>query len=222
MAADESTSGVQELIDRLSHEGVAEGEARAEQIIAEAHRKAGDILDEARRDADKILKKAREEAEHFRTGGEEAVQLACRDAQRDLASRLHDGFRNRLQELVQYQLQDAKLLKQMILEITRKAKPAEADADADVVVLLPPAAIQEESVRQRIQDGDEDALTEFVKELIGEEVRSGFDVKLGDADQTGLRVQVVGENVEIDFTDQAIAQLLAQHLLPRFRAILRR
>jgi len=220
MAADQITSGVQDLIDRLSHEGAAEGEKQAEQIIAEAHRKARDILDEAQKDAKKILEQARVEAEHFRTGGEEAVGLACRDAQRDLASRLHEGFRNRLQELVQHQLQDPKLLKQMILEITRKAKPAEADGG--ITVLLPPEAIQEEGVRQRIQDGDEDALTEFVKGLIGDKVRSGFEVELGDADQIGLRVQVVDENVEIDFTDQAIMQLLARHLLPRFRAILKR
>lgn len=220
MAADEKASGVQELIDRLSREGVAEGEQQAEQIVTDAHRKAGDILNEARRDAAKILKQAREEAKHFRTGGEEAVGLACRDAQRDMAARLHEGFRNRLQELVQHQLRDTKLLKRMILEITRKAKPAEADAE--VAVLLPPEAIREDNVRQRIQEGDEDALTEFVKGLVGDEIRSGIDVKLGDADQTGLRVRVVDENVEIDFTDQAITQLLARHLLPRFRAVLKR
>jgi len=220
MATDQGTSGVQELIDRLSREGVAEGEKRAEEIVAEAHRRADGILDEARNEANKILARAREEAEHFRTGGEEAVALACRDAQRDLASRLHEGFRDRLQELVQHQLRDPELLKQMILEIVRKAKPAKAGAK--VAVVLPPEAIQEERVRQRIQKGDEDALTEFAEGLLGEEIRSGFEVKLGDPDQTGLRVRVVDEHVEIDFTDQAITQLLAQHLLPRFRAILRR
>ena len=219
MAADESTSGVQELIDRLSQEGVEEGETQAGHIIAEAQRKAGELLDEARSEAENIRKQAREEAEHFRTGGEEAVGLACRDAQRDLAARLHEGFRNRLQELVQHHLRDPKILKQMILEITRKAKPTEADAEIEI--LLPPEAIQEESARRRIEEGDEDALTEFVKELIGDKLRSGFDVKLGDPDQTGLRVRVAGENVEIDFTDEAITQLLARHLLPRFRAILR-
>jgi V/A-type H+-transporting ATPase subunit E len=33
-------------------------------------------------------------------------------------------------------------------------------------------------------------------------------------------VRVVGEDLEIDLTDEAVAQLLLKHLLPRYRAIL--
>jgi V/A-type H+-transporting ATPase subunit E len=217
MAEQPDTSGVQQLIDRLSHEGVAEGERQAEKIIAEAQQKADDIVDLARQQANEILAQARHEADQLVAGGEEALKLACRDAVRDLASRLHEGFRARLQELLQHQLKDAKLLKRMILEIAGKAK---IDEDAEVTVLLPPEAIREEDVRKRIQAGDEDALTEFVEGLLGDEIRQGFALKLGDTDQTGLRVQVVNQNVEIDFTEKAITELLAQHLLPRFRAIM--
>jgi V/A-type H+-transporting ATPase subunit E len=217
MAEKGDTSGVQQLIDRLSHEGVAEGERQAEKIIAEAQHKADDILDLARQQANEVLAQARHEADQFRAGGEEALKLACRDAVRDLASRLHEGFRNRLQELVQHQLRDVELLKQMILEIIRKAKPGQ---DAEMTVLLPPDALPEAEIRKRVKAGDEDALTEFVEGLLGDEIRQGFALKLGDSDQTGLRVQVINQNVEIDFTDQAITELLAQHLLPRFRAIM--
>ena len=37
-----------------------------------------------------------------------------------------------------------------------------------------------------------------------------------------LVVRVVDQNVEIDLTEEAIADLLNQHLLPRFRAIMRK
>jgi V/A-type H+-transporting ATPase subunit E len=220
MPEKDSTSGVQELIDRLSQEGVAEGEKRAEEIIQEARQKADHLLETARREASQIVEQANRQADHFRTGGEEALKLACRDAVRDLASRLHEGFRNRLQELVRHELRDVQLLRQMILEIVRKAKPTGEDAEMNV--LLPPQAAEEGEIRKRIQAGEEDALTQFVQELLGDEVRKGFTVGLGEDEQTGLRVQVANQNVEIDFTEESISELLAQHLLPRFRAVMHR
>ena len=36
----------------------------------------------------------------------------------------------------------------------------------------------------------------------------------------GARVRLVGEDLEIDLTDDAVSQLLLKHLLPRYRAIL--
>jgi V/A-type H+-transporting ATPase subunit E len=38
--------------------------------------------------------------------------------------------------------------------------------------------------------------------------------------RTGMRVQIAGEDVEIDLSDAAVSDLLAQHLLPRFRDLL--
>ena len=59
--------------------------------------------------------------------------------------------------------------------------------------------------------------------LAVEKVGRGAGVaELGGRDQNGLTVRVVNENVEIDLTDEAISDLIAEHLLPRFRAIMRR
>jgi V/A-type H+-transporting ATPase subunit E len=218
--ADETTaSGVQELIDRLSQEGVAEGQRRAEEIAEEARRKADELLQTTKRQADALLKQAKEQSDQFRVAGEDALRMACRDALRDLGSRIHEGFRNRLRELVQNEIHDPEMLKKMILEVTRHATPE--DAQHKTTILIPPDAIADDEVRQRMEAGDEDALTEFVKGLIGEDLRSGFDVQLGRTSQTGLRVRVVDQNVEIDLTDEALTDLLARHLLPRFRAVLR-
>jgi V/A-type H+-transporting ATPase subunit E len=214
------TSGVQDLIDRLSQEGVAEGQKQAEQIVGEAERKADGILESARQQANHILKEAREQSEQYQVAGEEALRLAARDAVRDFGSRVHDGLRNRLQELVQQQLKEPKLIKRMILEITRQA--TEGLGDEQVEVLLSPELITEEDARHRIQSGQRDVLTEFVQGLLGEDLREGFTVDLGNRRQGGLTVRVVNQNVEIDLTEESISEHLAQHLLPRFRAIMRK
>lgn len=214
-----TTSGVQDLIDRLSQEGVAEGQRRGEHILGDAQRKADEILQSARNQAAAIVKQARDEAGQFQAAGEEALKLACRDAVRDFAARIHEGFRNRLQELVRHQLSDAKLIKRMILSITREATADLGDDVAEIV--LPPALVKDEDVRRRIEAGDPDALTQFVQGLLGEAVREGFSVSLGSSAHAGMTVRVANQNVEIDLTEAAIAELLASHLMPRFRAVMR-
>ena len=42
--SEDKTTGVQQLIDRLSDEGVAEGQRQSEKIVADAQQKADDIL----------------------------------------------------------------------------------------------------------------------------------------------------------------------------------
>lgn len=219
MTDEPTTSGVQDLIDRLGHEGVSEGERQAESIVADARKKADEILDAARSQAAKIVEEARREADQYREAGEEAMRLAGRDAVRDLASKIHEGFRDLLQRLVHNHLEDQEFVKSLILQIAERAVPE--DEQAPLEILLPPEVVQEEEIRKRLEAGEPDVLTEFVQGLTGEGIREGFSIRLSEEDQTGLVVRVANEDVEIDLTDEAITDLLAVHLLPRFRAVMR-
>ncbi len=217
MNEQQDTSGVQELIDRLSQEGVEAGELQASRIVNEAQVQANDILESAKRRANEIIDTGRQEAEQFQAAGHEALRLAARDAVREFASMLHDGLRNRLQELVHHQLKDPQLIRRLILEITRKA--TDGVKDEAVELLLPTEIITEEEARRRIEAGEEDALTEFIQGLLGEDLRERSTV--GTHEESGMIIRVHDQNIEIDLTDEAIADLLAEHLLPRFRAIMR-
>lgn len=216
----ENTTGVQQLIDRLSDEGVAEGQRQAEKIVGDAQKKADDMLDSARQEANEILKQAREESETFQAAGEEALQLAARDAVRDFGARIHDGLRNRFQALVQYELQQPDLVKRMILEITGEA--SKSVTDERVEILLPPEIMSEDEARKLAEAGEPDELTNFLQGLIGADLREGVSIGLGSHNQSGVTVRVVDQNVEIDLTDETITELLARHLLPRFRAVMRK
>ncbi len=218
--SEEKTTGVQQLIDRLSGEGVAEGQRQAEKVVGDAQKKADDILDSARLEANEILKQAREEADKLQAAGDEALQLAARDAVRDFGARIHDGLRNRLQELVHHELQQPDLIKRMILEITGEA--SKSVADQRVEILLPAEIVSEDEARKRAEAGEPDELMKFVQGLIGQRLREGVSVNLGSQNHSGISVRVVDQNVEIDLTDEAITELLARHMLPRFRAVMRK
>ena len=214
-----TTSGVQELIDRLSQEGVEQGQKRADAVVAEAEQKADGIVETAHSEAGEIVKKAKEEADQFRTAGEEALKLACRDAIRDLQNQIHEGFRGKLQALISQTLQDADVLKRMIGEVARKSAPDESAGPVEV--LLPESALQDEEISKLVRSGEGDALIELVRGLTGDGVREGFSLKTADGGPAGICVRVINEHVQIELTENALTDVLAKHLLPRFREVLR-
>lgn len=218
MSDQKTTSGVQELIDKLSQEGVAEGQQQAEEIVSEARQRSTEILESARRQASEIVRQGREQAEQFQAAGEEALRLAARDAVRDFGAKVHEGLRNRLQELVQHHLKNPELIRTMIVEVTRQA--TDGLKNESLELLLPLDIITEEDARKSIEAGEQDVLTEFVQGLIGEDLREG--TAFGSQHKSGITARLVNQSIEIDLTDKSITDLLAKHLLPRFRAIMRK
>ena len=106
-----------------------------------------------------------------------------------------------------------------ILAIARKA--TEGLEDEQLEILLPAESLTEQEVRSTIEAGNPDALTEFMQGVIGDHIRDGLVVNLSSRTGAGLTVRVVNQDVEIDLTDEAITDLLAKHLLPRYRGIMR-
>lgn len=219
MAENQAEAGVQNLIDQLSQEGVEAGKKQSEQLVSEARQKADEIESAARSQANQIVENARKEAAALKSAGEDALRLACRDAIRDLQARVHEGFRQRLNRLVNAELQDPELLKQILVQIAAQAVPSGVNDSLEVV--LPEAIATEQDIIQKLEEGTQSHLTEFVRGLIGQNIREGLDIKLDTDGQIGMQVRVVNRDIEIDLTEEAVADLLARHLLPRFRAIMR-
>ena len=105
-----------------------------------------------------------------------------------------------------------------IIEVAGKSAPP---ADQSLELMLPTAVIRDEDLRAQIESGNEDALTHFVRQLTGDAIREGITLGTTRQGAHGLRIQVLDENVQIELTDETICEVLSQHLLPRFRAIMR-
>jgi len=208
------SSGVQKLIDRLHEEGVAKGRGEAEELIGAARREASEILDEARRNAEKVAAEAAADAQRTRASGEEAVRLACRDAIHTLSEELRRDFDQKLRRLIGHSLKEKDFLKQLILEIARRAVPDDAPGPKEITIL--------NDTSSGAASGpllDEGQLSEFVKSLSGEALREGLTVEVDDAEIPGVRLRIVDEDVEVDLTTETLTHLLLKHLSPTFRAI---
>jgi V/A-type H+-transporting ATPase subunit E len=219
MISDSTTaSGVQQLIDRLQNEGVRKGQAEADAVLVAARAQAMKIVDEARHEADQLVKAAQQESERTRKNGEDAVRLAGRDAILHLTEELRKDFERKLQKLVGHTLQDTEFLKQLILEVARKAMPE--DAEGRVNVLLPADQVTSEELSQKKEKLPKDSLAKFVVSLGGAAVRDGLTFAVAESGVPGIRVQIVDDDLQIDLTTDTLTHFLLQHLTPRFQAIM--
>lgn len=207
MAISQTTTavGVEDLIDRLKTDGVSKGKQEAEALIADAKRQSLTILDAAQAEADQIIAAAKAEAQRQQQAGNQALQLAGRDALLKLRESFQLQFENRLRKLVDQTLEDPQLLRGMILEVAGKARPQD---NATAEVLLPVSA-----------EGN-DPLSAYVAGLTAEMLREGVTFGVGDDVAAGVRVRLVEQDVEIDLSDESLAAFLSRFLVPRFRQVM--
>lgn len=212
------SSGVQELIDRLREEGVAKGHSEAETLLAEARKESMQILDDAKRKADEMLADARRETEQMKKAGTEALRLASRDVLLSVRESFQEEFVAKVRQLVSHTLQDRSFLEKLILEIAGRAVPR--DADKPIEILLPDEPATVDDLRRHPESLEEDTLSRFAMGLAGDVVRDGVTFATNRETGTGVCVKLVEDDVQIELTDETLTELLMQHLLPRFQAIL--
>lgn len=214
-------SGVQTLIDRLRQEGVASGQSEAERLVSAARVEAMKILDNAKAEAEAIVAAAKKEAASVVENGNEALRLASRDAVLKVREAFYEEFKNRLNRLVKHKLSDQRLLEQMILELAAKARPGEDKGQ--IRLLLPESHISEEDLQKEIKDVKPGSLAAFVLGLTADILRDGLTFGISDdPNSTGVKIQIVNDDVQLELTDQTITSVLLQYLVPRYRAVMKK
>jgi V/A-type H+/Na+-transporting ATPase subunit E len=212
------SAGVDNLIDRLREDGIAQGRSQAQALVTAAQKQASDTVATAQREADSILVKAKEEAAKLKVAGENAIGLAMRDTILSLEGDLVKEFRNRLVHLVKGLLADPAFLQRLILEVASKATPPTGKR---AELLLPAEIVSLEDLRRKPEQATPGTLMHFVLSLGGGMLREGMSFGVADDGEAGVRVRLVDDDVQIDLTESAISELLLRHMLPRFRALLR-
>lgn len=215
----EVASGVETLIHRLRDEGVADGRAKAANIINEAEETAARTIAQAEQEAQRIVSQARDDAERLQAAGRDALHDAARDALLGLRTQLAQRFTGEVKRLVGEEVEKKELLEKLILEIASRVKP-EADEAEALEILLPQNVVGLDELTREPEELEHGKLTYFVR-LIGREMlRQGVSFGVADDEHRGIRVQLKDEGVTLDLSDEAIAAVLLEHLQPRFRALL--
>jgi V/A-type H+-transporting ATPase subunit E len=209
----ESTS-VQALIDRIREQGVQSANIEAARILAEAEAKAAQLLAEAQKQAEQMRAKASAEIEAERSAAEEALKLSARDTITRLKNIVTAAFQTFVGRLVTRATQDQELMKNLILVLAGHSAE-EFIKDKDIQILLSEAILTGPSDPKLLELGKQTILS-----LSSDMLREGVELIPSGNVEGGAKVRLVGEQLEIDLSDKAIAKMLAAHLLPRFQSIL--
>ena len=211
--------GVETLIDQLRTDGIEQGRSDAEKIVSEAKSKAEWIVKQAQEEATQFRTKAKQEAEKLERSSQEALETATRDALLSLKAQLTQLFTREVKRLIGESTRKKELLEKMILEVVGQGKKETSKAK-HIEVILPREVIGIEELSQDPEALEKGELTEFLRLITRKLGREGITFGVAKEDRGGLRVKLKDKDIELDFSDQAIAEVLLQHLQPRFRALL--
>jgi len=216
-----TAAGVDTLIARLREEGVTKGREEAARIEWEAKQTAGRLRHDAETEAEQVLAEARREAAALKAAGEDALRLAMRDTVLQLKSVLTREVNEKVKRLITTELKREEFLQQLILEVARRGRgEAGVEPGEAMEVVLPHELVSIEELRRNPLELREGSLSHFVLAVASEVLGEGVRFTVAEDDASGIRIRLTDKHVEIDLTDEKVAELILAHLQPRFRAIL--
>ena len=216
-----TSNGIDALIERLKQEGVAKGEALARKIVSEAETKAKSMLAEAEAQAKQRVTAAKRETEQLQRGGEEALKVAMRDAVLQLKELISVRFAEQVGALISKLTTDEELLRKMILAVASRARTESGmDSASQLELILPRSVASLEELRRNPKELRDDPLSQLVFSTAADMLREGVSFSFASDNSGGISVVMKGDGVEVDLTDQAVANVILRHLQPRFRALL--
>jgi len=209
-----TSSGVQELIDRIRDQGVQAARDEAARLLVNARQQAQEIVSQAKAEAEAAQAKARTETEAYRQASLDALRLAARDTVLDLEARVLARFEEFVKRLVVSATRDKELVRSIVLVLAGHAAE-EFIQDKEVEVRISSALLEGQTDPVFKEEGKLAILG-----LSSDMLREGLELVPDSEIEGGARVRLVQDKLEIDLSDRAIARMISQRLIPRFKAIM--
>lgn len=197
---------LQGLLDRIQNEGIAKAEAEKTKIVEDAKAEAAKIVAAAKAEAASIVKKANEEAEISVAKGNDAIKQAARD----VLIALRADIEARLKVLVSESVGDAmtpETMSRIILEMVKAYSVKNPSGDATVELLL--------------SQKDADAMTALFKGSLLAQLKADPVIRISSDVSAGLQIGFKGTDVFLDFSDEALADVICAYVGPKLAAALK-
>ena len=200
-------SKLQELTERIYHEGVEKARADAAAILGKANKEAEEILQNARHEASRIIEQARREAEELKRNVTNEIKLSSRQAISSLRQQITELILTEMvDQPVKEAFNDKDFIKRMIETILTRWQPDNSDKGQSVQLFLPPE--------------DEEKLGKYfearAKELMNKGLKVIYDEKIG----RGFRIGPADGSYVISFTEEDFENFFKNYLRPRTNHLL--
>lgn len=194
---------LQELVDKIKKEGIEAAQAEIKSQKAQAENQAQSIVEKAQKEAADIIAKAKEEAERFKTAGNTALEQASRN--------LILAFKAEIETLLE------KIIKQELKTSYTK------DVLKETLTTLIKGALDSKSGNIELIVGEQDlqALESFFTDKLKTQLNKGITLKSSRNIGAGFHIASKDGSAYYDFSDEAVAEMLANYLNPRLAEILK-
>ena len=216
------SSGIDELVGKLKNDGIQAGQQKALDIIAEAEKRADQLERQAKEKADAMLKESHERIEREEQAAKDALQLAFRDMVLGMKNAMLERLSSDFSREVKQQAAAVPILEKMILEAVRQISAevrVPQDQQGDIEVLVPQQMMQLDDIRANPDKASDGPLADLSSHLTEQMFSQGVSFAAGEQD-AGIQMKLQNNEMLVDVSDKAIADLLLKYLQPRFRAIL--
>ena len=207
-------AGVQNLVDRIRDQGVVAATERANMILRDAEAKSAKMLADVKREVEQLREHARVEIEFNHAAALEALKLSARDTVLQLEAKVASAFEVFVQKLVTSATRDEKFIKSIVLVLADHTQK-ELIGDKEIEIL-----ISESILTGQPNEKLEERAKQTILGLSSEMLREGVELIPSSEIEGGASVRLIKDKLEIDLSDKAIAKLLYQRILPRFKALL--
>jgi V/A-type H+-transporting ATPase subunit E len=192
---------LQELIDKIKSEGIKTAEQESARVLREAEHKANDIIANAHDNASSIIAKAKEEAHRFEQTAKEAVKQAGRNTILSLRTRVTEIFNA------------------VIAEETKQAYSLKVLEEAIVSLIKAWNKKQIPNLQVLLSASDLKKIEKQLKSRLAAELKKGVELKPFPELQAGFRIAMKDGSAYYNFSDQGIAEILAEYMNPRIAEI---
>lgn len=197
---------LQELTDRLYHEGLSKGKQEGEELLQKARTEAERIVAEAKAEAARIIAQANKEAEELKTKVNADVKMAATQSIAVTKQEIEKMVVTRAAEQgVKANMGNAAFVKELIASVVKAFNPQNA-SPVDLNLILP------DSLKAEIEP--------FVKNEIASQFKGEVKVDYSKKMNGGFAVAPKDGGYMLQFTDDEFTSLIANYLRPATKKIL--
>lgn len=203
-SVDTGKEKVKKICEVLRKETLDPAKKEGDQIVAKARADAKKIIEDAKGEASKVHAEAKKRIEEERNVFQASINLAAKKSidtlKQDIEKKL---FNPELAQLVAEKVKDPKVIAGLIGAIVSGIEKEGIGGDLRAIVS---SAVGVDAINKELTKG-------IIEKLKSKSVEIG-EIK------GGAQVKVVGQNLTIDMSDQALQTLLASFVRDDFRSVI--
>lgn len=194
---------LQGLLNRIQNDGLRKAESEREQIIAEAKAEAEKIVAEAKAQAAALEKQAAENAAAM----QERAKITIQQAARDIVIGLKVELLERLRRIAKGSV-EAAMTPQLMAQLIATMANAYTQNSANGIELI-------------LSQKDLDNLEQGLFASLNADLMAKSEFSLGNDFSAGLKIGFKDSDIFLDFSDEALADVICEFVGPKLAALIK-